>query len=220
MQRLPRFKQRLRPQLESLERSRMSVQVVVRRRGMSKRNLRWAAIGIAASLLSGCGTPEQINGANWSGSLESARGREFTPERAIRRQISGWALLSCAAGENLSVKDCVVFGEYPQSQGFGDAALRMQSNLKAQDATQFGGHQPKPGERLLFPISFCQPDREAECAQIKTDREAYRQKLIMIEEFVQAGRCDAAQEAAAETGQPLIMPVVAKACATHSSVTN
>jgi hypothetical protein len=177
-------------------------------------------VGIAACLLSGCGTPEQITGANWSGPRESPQGREFTPQRVIRHQISGWVLLQCVAGENHSVRDCIVIGEYPHGEGFGEAALRMRSGLKGQDAFHYGGHPPEPGEVFLFPLAFCQPGRDAECAQMKAGRDAYRLQLIVIAKLVHTGHCDDAQAAAADTDQPAIIRLVAKFCASPSSATN
>jgi hypothetical protein len=92
--------------------------------------------------------------------------------------------------------------------------------MKAQDATEYGGHPPKPGEVFLFPLVFCQPGRDAECAQMKTERDSYRLQLIAIIKLVQAGRCDDAQAAAAETGQPAISSLVARGCAKAPSATN
>jgi hypothetical protein len=170
----------------------------------------WAALGIIASLLSGCATGEQIAGANWSGPRETPRGREFSPKRVLRHEISGWALLRCVAGENHSVKACVVVGESPQGEGMGEAALRMQSGLKAQEVGPLGGHPPGPGESFLFPVSFCQP---VDCLQVLAARDAYAEQFIAIGRLVHARRCAEARRAAADTGQPPIIQLVAESCA-------
>lgn len=174
---------------------------------------------IAGCLLSNCGGHERISGANWAGPLETRKGQEFTPERMIRRQISGWVLLSCVAGEDHSAQNCKVVGEYPLGQQLGAAALRMQSSLKANVAEELGDRRPQAGERFFFPLKFCQPQREAECEQMQVSVDAYRQQLIEISELVHAHRCDDARAAAADTEQPAIMRLVAS-CAKTTSITN
>jgi hypothetical protein len=174
----------------------------------------WAALGIIASLLSGCATTEQIAGANWNGPRENPRGREFSPKRVLQHEISGWALLRCIAGENYSVKACDVVGEFPQGEGLGEAALRMRSGMKAQEIGQLGGHPPGPGESFLFPISFCQP---GDCVQVIAALDAYTQQFIAIGRLVRASRCDEAQRAAADTDQPPIIQLVANTCATPAA---
>jgi hypothetical protein len=174
----------------------------------------WAALGIIASLLSGCGTGEQIAGANWNGPRENPKGREFSPKRVLRHEISGWAMLRCVAGEKFSVKACDVVGEAPQGEGLGEAALRMRSGMKAQEVGQFGDHAPGPGESFLFPVSFCQP---ADCLQVQAALDAYAQQFIAIGKLVRAHRCDEAQRAAASTDQPPIIHLVANSCATPAA---
>lgn len=78
-------------------------------------------------------------------------GRNF-PERALRLERNGMAILKCAHDESGALSQCRVLSETPPDLGFGNEAVRLARRARLR-ATLPDGSALKAGE-ITFPVPF------------------------------------------------------------------
>ncbi len=162
--------------------------------------------------LTACSTaPERLAGENWVGPSETPPSREFTPPKAIRKSIAGWAMLQCRVGAMQTLLSCTVLREEPTGLGFGDAALKTTSGLKIsqKDGAPFS---PDAGALIDQPIFFCPPEKPTCRAELKAVALAFSNDLAAVRRMVRAGNCAGALRLAGEMNAPNIAAAVTSAC--------
>ncbi len=167
--------------------------------------------------MSGCATPETIEGQNWAGSPATPLSETYTPQQAMRKDVDGWVMLRCVAGPEHRATGCVVIAEFPLGMGFGDAAMRMTDNIRAADASSFaelGARVPVVGERFDMPLVFCEANHPSCAAQKHREVIAFKMQEVPVERLVGARRCAEAIAAADQIGQPAFVRFIASRCAT------
>ncbi len=165
------------------------------------------------TVLSGCVAPAMVEGRNWVDGPQASRAATY-PERALRQEVDGWAVLRCVAGPEHRVENCVLIAESPQGFGFGEIGLGMQGGMRAVDASVFHGHVPVEGEWFSFPVRFCHEGPSAPCeARLNEELMAFFAEMHPIERLSQAGRCSEAIDAAEKVGQPSFVRIIEQQCA-------
>lgn len=76
----------------------------------------------------------------------------FYPDRAVRMEKSGLAVLTCHVTPGGAVVGCQVASETPASFGFGEAALKLAPYFQLSPPMRDG--QPIEGARIQIPIRF------------------------------------------------------------------
>lgn len=115
------------------------------------------AIGPLATLTTGPVAPTAppdpvIHNPTWlkrPGATEFAR---FYPDREIRREIEGKAVLTCFVTATGSVTNCRVASLTPAGSGFGEAALKLSRYFVMSPRTVDG--RPVEGGQVTIPIAF------------------------------------------------------------------
>lgn len=77
------------------------------------------------------------------------------PDRALERELSGRATLSCGVLANGSMTNCSVISETPAGAGFGRAALSLSRSFRLSPRTVDG--TIVEGARVSIPIAFTLP---------------------------------------------------------------
>ena len=80
----------------------------------------------------------------------------YYPDRALRREISGRATISCTVRANGTVTGCSVVSEDPADYGFGDAAIKLSSRFRMKPKRADG--TPVEGGTVRIPIVFRMPE--------------------------------------------------------------
>lgn len=79
--------------------------------------------------------------------------RRYHPPEALRRNVSGAALVSCRIREDTRLEDCRVLEEAPAGQGFGQAGARAAVDLYRFRPAMIDG-RPDDGLRAVIELSF------------------------------------------------------------------
>jgi hypothetical protein len=178
--------------------------------------------GLAVMVLiavTGCGTPEQVEGANWIGAMSTPKGMEHYPPAAMRRQVTGVALLRCTMGPASEARDCIVIAETPSGWGFAQAALGMTDQIRAVSGKAMGTVPPPPGRTFFMPVNFCLPDHTDNCVAEKSQvYRALAAEAGYVEGLINRRQCAEAAARAASLAQPLLSDFVAANCRTASSL--
>ena len=112
----------------------------------------WMALGLMA-LAGGAAaaTPVVVTPA-WRSTPSADDIAAVYPQAAARSGTSGRAVISCLVSADGTLGGCAVAEESPTAQGFGEAALKLQTKFRMRPKSWEG--LPLTGTRVNIPIRF------------------------------------------------------------------
>jgi periplasmic protein TonB len=96
--------------------------------------------------------PPQAPEIPWSRTPSKGVRENAYPDRALRLEQNGWAVLSCTVRADGGLEGCKVQGEEPRDIGFGQAALSLQGRYQVDLSTAQG--QALVGQMVQFVVNF------------------------------------------------------------------
>jgi hypothetical protein len=161
--------------------------------------------------LTACGGPEIVEGSNWQGPVATPSGAEFTPQRAMRRRVEGWAAVQCANGPDRRPTNCFVLGEWPMGMDFGAAALKLAPNTTTETNYYRADPRVPIGGAIILPVMFCQP-AGSNCPALRQQRDTFAERAVDAEAAAGKGDCAQARAVAADQAQPGLARFIAARC--------
>ena len=96
--------------------------------------------------------PAEITAPDWEERPTSDDLVRAFPAKALRKGISGHAVLKCMVQTDGRLEECVVVSETPEGHGFGKAALGLARKMRMRP--QMRGEAPIGGASVTIPLSF------------------------------------------------------------------
>lgn len=96
--------------------------------------------------------PRVVQSPTWKQRPTAQDIADVYPDRAMRGELEGRAVLRCILSTEGNLTNCEVAEETPPSAGFGRAALRLVDKFKVNPQTVDG--RPVGGATMIVPIVF------------------------------------------------------------------